>query len=162
MEGTYKPGAAIKIQRGMDGTAENPIRLIADPEATTRPVIDFEGLWEGFTHAGDYWYFYGFDVTRSKDMQKGFQVSGNYNILDQIHAYENGNTGIQLSRLSGSDNFEDWPSYNLSLNCTSYRNYDGGFEDADGFAAKLTIGDGNIFDGCIAYNNADDGWDLLR
>ena len=160
MEGTYKPGAAIKIQRGMDGTAENPIRLIADPEATTRPVIDFEGLWEGFTHAGDYWYFYGFDVTRSKDMQKGFQVSGSYNILDQIHAYENGNTGIQLSRLSGSDNFEDWPSYNLILNCTSYRNYDGGFEDADGFAAKLTIGDGNIFDGCIAYNNADDGWDL--
>ena len=160
MEGTYKPGAALKIQRGMNGTAENPIRLIADPEATTRPVIDFEGLWNGFTHAGDYWYFYGFDITRSKDMQKGFQVSGSYNILDQIHAYENGNTGIQLSRLSGSDNFEDWPSYNLILNCTSYRNHDGGFEDADGFAAKLTVGEGNIFDGCIAYNNADDGWDL--
>ena len=160
MEGTYKPGAALKIARGMDGTAENPIRLIADPEATTRPVIDFEGLWNGFTHAGDYWYFYGFDITGSKDMQKGFQISGSYNILDQIHAYENGNTGIQLSRLSGSDSYADWPSYNLILNCTSYRNHDGGFEDADGFAAKLTVGPGNIFDGCIAYHNADDGWDL--
>ena len=160
MEGTYKPGAALKIQRGMDGTEDAMIRLIADPEAETRPVIDFEGLYAGFTHGGDYWYFYGFDVTGSMDMQKGFQVSGDHNVLDQIHTYRNGNTGIQLSRLSGSDTNEDWPSYNLILNCTSYCNFDSGFEDADGFAAKLTIGEGNVFDGCIAYNNADDGWDL--
>ena len=160
MEGTYKPGTALKIQRGMDGTADEPIRLIADPEAKTRPVIDFEELYAGLTHGGDYWYFYGFDVTGSSDMQKGFQVSGNYNVLDQIHTYENGNTGIQICRLSGSDLFEDWPHDNLILNCTSYRNFDSGFEDADGFAAKLTVGNGNVFDGCIAYNNADDGWDL--
>lgn len=160
MEGTYKLNTALKIQRGMDGTPENPIRMIADPEATTRPVIDFQRLYDGFTHAGNYWYFYGFDVARSKDGQKGFQISGNYNVLDQIHTYENGNTGIQLTRLNGADLKDDWPSYNLILNCTSYRNYDLGFEDADGFAAKLTVGEGNVFDGCIAYNNADDGWDL--
>ena len=46
------------------------------------------------------------------------------------------------------------------LNCTSYGNADKGYEDADGFAAKLTVGEGNVFDGCVAYNNADDGWDL--
>jgi hypothetical protein len=33
-------------------------------------------------------------------------------------------------------------------------------ENADGFAAKLTCGEGNVFDGCISYNNSDDGWDL--
>ena len=54
-----------------------------------------------------------------------------------------------------------WPAYNLILNCTSYGNADAGYEDADGFAAKLTVGDGNVFDGCISYNNADDGWDLF-
>ena len=160
MEGTYKMVSALKIERGMNGTAENPIRMIADPEAKTRPVLDFQKLYSGFTHGGNYWYFYGFDVTGSVNMQKGFQVSGHYNVLDQIHAYENGNTGIQICRLSGSDKFEDWPSYNLILNCTSYRNYDSGMEDADGFAAKLTVGEGNVFDGCVAYNNADDGWDL--
>lgn len=160
MEGTYKMSSALKIQRGIDGTEDNPIRMIADPEATTRPVLDFQGLYDGFTHGGDYWYFYGFDVTGSADKQKGFQISGNYNVLDQIHAYYNGNTGIQLSRYSGNDLYEDWPCHNLILNCTSYCNFDAGFEDADGFAAKLTIGDGNVFDGCIAYNNADDGWDL--
>ncbi len=160
MEGTYKLISALTIERGNNGTADAMIRLIADPEAKTRPVLDFQGLYSGLTHAGNYWYFYGFDVTRSADMQKGFQVSGNYNVLDQIHAYENGNTGIQICRYKGGDLYEDWPSYNLILNCTSYRNYDSGFEDADGFAAKLTVGDGNVFDGCIAYNNADDGWDL--
>ena len=34
-------------------------------------------------------------------------------------------------------------------------------ENADGFAAKLTCGEGNVFDGCMAYNNSDDGWDLF-
>ena len=160
MEGTYKPGTSLKIQRGMDGREDAMIRLIADPEATTRPVIDFEGKYSGFTIGGDYWYFYGFDVTRSMNKVKGIQVSGNYNVLDQIHAYYNGDTGIQISRLVASDGKEDWPSYNLILNCTSYCNFDEGFEDADGFAAKLTVGEGNVFDGCIAYNNADDGWDL--
>ena len=162
MEGTYKFDTALKVQRGMDGTPDAYISLIADPEAQTRPVFDFQKLpgANGFIHGGDYWYFYGFDVTNSPDMKNGFQVSGSYNILDQINAYENGNTGIQITRLSGSDLMPDWPSHNLILNCTSYRNYDSGFEDADGFAAKLTVGEGNVFDGCIAYNNADDGWDL--
>ena len=154
MEGSFT------IARGNNGTKDNPIRLIADPEAKTRPVIDFQKLFSGLTLGGDYWYFYGFDITGSSNGQKGLQVSGNYNVLDQIHAYENGNTGIQISRLSGSDLYEDWPSHNLILNCTSYNNFDSGFEDADGFAAKLTVGDGNVFDGCVAYNNADDGWDL--
>lgn len=160
MEGTYKLESTLRIQRGMNGTAEKPIRMIADPQAATRPVLDFQRLCAGIVHGGDYWYFFGFDVTNSADAQKGFQVSGDHNVLDQIHAYYNGNTGIQISRYSGSDQFADWPAYNLILNCTSYCNYDKGFEDADGFAAKLTIGEGNVFDGCVAYNNADDGWDL--
>ena len=160
MEGTYLLSKTVKIQRGMDGEDGNPIKMIADPEANSRPVFDFQGLVAGIVHGGDYWYFSGFDVTRSANMQKGFQVSGNYNVLDGINAYYNGNTGIQISRYSGYDLFEDWPAYNLILNCTSYCNYDAGFEDADGFAAKLTVGEGNVFDGCIAYNNADDGWDL--
>ena len=160
MEGTYNMTGVLRIQRGMNGTEDAPIRMIADPQAATRPVLDFQRQSAGIVHGGDYWYFYGFDVTNSADGQKGFQVSGDYNVLDQIHAYYNGNTGIQISRYSGSDLFEDWPAYNLILNCTSYCNYDKGFEDADGFAAKLTIGEGNVFDGCVAYNNADDGWDL--
>lgn len=160
LEGTYKLRAALRVQRGMDGTEEAPIRMIADPLGDSRPVLDFQGLSAGIVHGGDWWYFAGFDVTNTEATQKGFQVSGSHNVLDQIHAYRNGSTGIQISRYSGYDLPEQWPSHNRILNCDSYLNVDPGEEDADGFAAKLTCGEGNVFDGCVAYMNADDGWDL--
>ncbi|MBR6753096.1 MAG: right-handed parallel beta-helix repeat-containing protein [Clostridia bacterium] len=159
-EGTYNFVSPLRIPHGMDGTATQPIRMVADPEAGSRPVLDFKGLTAGIIHGGDYWYFCGFDVTGAANGQKGFQVSGHYNTLENIHTYHNGNTGIQISRYAGSDPVSEWPSHNLILNCTSWGNADAGYEDADGFAAKLTSGEGNVFDGCVAYNNADDGFDL--
>lgn len=161
MEGTYALSSTVVINRGIDGTEDAKIYMIADPEANSRPVLDFQGKCAGMTLAGDYWYFKGFDVTNSANGQKGIQVSGSYNTLDNLRTYKNGNTGLQISRYLGTDNWEDWPSHNLILNCTSYLNADAGYEDADGFAAKLTIADGNVFDGCIAAYNADDGWDLF-
>lgn len=160
-EGTYHLSQTVKVERGINGTADAMIYMIADPDATTRPVFDFGENCAGMILAGDYWYFQGFDVTRSADAQKGIQVSGNHNTLDRIQAYRNGNTGIQISRYLGTDRFDQWPSDNLILNCSSYLNADKGYEDADGFAAKLTAGEGNVFDGCIAAYNADDGWDLF-
>lgn len=160
-EGTYNLFSTVKVERGINGTADAMIYMIADPEAGSRPVFDFGGKCAGMILAGDYWYFQGFDVTRSADAQKGIQVSGNHNILDRIKAYKNGNTGIQISRYLGTDQFNQWPAYNTILNCSSYLNADKGYEDADGFAAKLTVGQGNVFDGCIAAYNADDGWDLF-
>ena len=159
-EGRYNMLEPLRIPHGIDGTEDAPIRMIADPDAATRPVIDFQGLSAGVIHGGDYWYFSGFDVTGAANGQKGFQVSGHYNVLERIDAYYNGNTGIQISRYAASDPVSDWPSHNLILNCTSYGNADAGYEDADGFAAKLTCGEGNVFDGCIAHHNADDGYDL--
>ena len=161
MEGTYNLSSTVTVERGIDGTADKMIYLMADPKAKTRPVLDFGKNCAGMVLAGDYWYFQGFDVTHSANGQKGVQVSGCNNVLDDIKTYRNGNTGIQISRYKGTDLFEDWPADNLILNCTSYLNADAGYEDADGFAAKLTVGNGNVFDGCIAAYNADDGWDLF-
>ena len=159
--GKYSLSSTIKTERGHSGTADSNIVMMADPNATERPVLDFNWTCAGMVLAGDYWYFKGFDVTHSADALKGVQVSGSHNVLDQINTYHNGNTGIQISRYLSSDTWDNWPSYNLILNCTSYGNADKGYEDADGFAAKLTVADGNVFDGCISYNNADDGWDLF-
>ena len=159
MEGRYLLSRTVTIQRGIDGTEEAPISMIAD--AGARPILDFQGICAGVVHVGNWWYFRGFDVTNSQNGQKGFQVSGDHNVLDQVNTYHNGNTGIQISRYDSTETtIAQWPSYNLIRNCTSYGNADAGYEDADGFAAKLTCGEGNVFDGCVAYNNADDGWDL--
>ena len=159
--GVYNLTSTIKVERGIDGTKEQMIYLIADPSDSQRPVFDFNRACAGMIFAGDYWYCQGFDVTNTQDTQKGIQISGSNCVFDNIQAYHNGNTGIQVSRYLTTDEREDWPSNDLILNCTSYGNADIGYEDADGFAAKLTVGEGIVFDGCIAYNNADDGWDLF-
>ncbi|WP_321388935.1 LPXTG cell wall anchor domain-containing protein [uncultured Enterococcus sp.] len=159
--GNYTFDKKLTIQKGVNGTAEQPITLVAEKnEAGLRPVLDFTGKGGGLSHWGNYWIYRGFDVTGASDMSKGIEVSGHYNWLEDIQTYRNGNTGIQISG-SATDTINEWPSYNTIKNCTSYENADTGFEDADGFAAKITTGPGNVFDGCIAYHNADDGWDLF-
>ncbi len=156
--GTYNLSSTVKVDRGIDGTPDKPIRMVAEGG---RAIFDFGQKCAGFIFAGNYWNVNGIDCTRSANSQKGIQVSGSHITLEDIRTYENGNTGIQVSRYLSTDDRDLWPSYDLILNCTSYSNADAGYEDADGFAAKLTCGEGIVFDGCIAYNNADDGWDLF-
>lgn len=159
-EGVYHLTEKINVPRGCSGTEKSPVYLIADPEAASRPVLDFGGIAAGMTLGGDWWVVRGLDVCRTSDGNKGIQLSGNHCVLEDINAYRNGNTGIQISRLKSTDMYEDWPHDNLVINCTSFLNADKGYEDADGFAAKLTVGDNNVFDGCLAAYNADDGFDL--
>ena len=161
LSGTYNLESTVTVQPGIDGTADKPIILMADPDGDSRPVFDFGRNCEGMVFGGDYWYVQGFDVTNSANGKDGVRLGGSHCTMDNLRTYHNGNTGLQISRFATTDTREEWPSYNLILNCTSFGNADEGYEDADGFAAKLTIGDGNVFDGCIAYNNADDGWDLF-
>lgn len=157
-EGVYKRSSPLVINKYNDGTKDAMKVLEAAPG--TRPVIDFDKKSEGVILGGSYWHVKGIDFARSADNTKGFTVGGSHNIVEDSRFYENGDTGLQISRTDGSDNRADWPSYNLILNSTSFDNRDPSENNADGFAAKLTVGEGNIFRGCIAHNNIDDGWDL--
>jgi len=160
-EGTYNLESSVTIARGNSGTADSPITIMVDPSATSKPIFDFGKVGGGFCIAGDYWYAKGFDVTNTAPGVRGIQISGDNNTLDGVNSYNNGNAGVQLSRMYSTDSFDAWPANNLILNCTAHNNDDPTHGDADGFAAKLTCGPGNVFRGCIAYNNADDGWDLF-
>jgi len=166
MEGTYYPAAGLVIQRGNSGKAAKDGRkavykeLLADPQAKTRPVINFSTAKGGMTVWGDWWHMKGFDVTATPGDIKGIQVGGSHNIMEQINTYENGDTGMQISGNS-TEPQEKWPEDDLILNCTSWGNCDPAQNNADGFAAKLTCREGNVFRGCISYSNIDDGWDLF-
>ncbi len=161
LEGTYEITAGnVTVEKGNDGTADAIKTLRSHPDNQTRPVINFLDKGTGMKLWGNYWHYYGFDVTRTKDKNKGIQLGGHYCVLENVNAYANGDTGIQVSGKS-ADSYELWPSNNLILNCTSYSNRDSSEEDADGFGAKLYIGENNIFRGCLAYCNIDDGWDLF-
>ena len=109
---------------------------------------------------GNYWYIANITIKGAAD--NGMMVSGSHNVIEGCIFDGNRDTGLQISRRSSSvTDYKDWPSYNTILNCTSKNNCDPAtYENADGFAAKLTCGDGNVFDGCISHNNSDDGWDL--
>ena len=159
-EGHYVRNSPLVIEKYNDGTEENRKVLKADPQAATRPIIDFDKQSEGVVHSGDYWHVIGIDFARSAGNTKGYTVGGNHNIIENVAVYEHGDTGLQISRTDQSNNIEDWPSHNLILNSISFDNRDPSENNADGFAAKLTVGEGNIFRGTVAHNNIDDGWDL--
>lgn len=157
-DGQYVRNQKLDIKKYNDGTA-NAMKTLKAAEGA-RPVIDFDKKSEGVVLSGNYWHIIGLDFARSAGNTKGFTVGGSHNMIELCRFYEHGDTGLQISRTDNSTNIADWPSYNLILNSTSFANRDPSDNNADGFAAKLTSGVGNVFRGAIAYNNVDDGWDL--
>ncbi|MGN1412141.1 MAG: dockerin type I domain-containing protein [Oscillospiraceae bacterium] len=162
--GTYNFSETILIDENNCGTADAYKTIMAYPGDTV--VWDFSALTvdpsnRGVVLDGDYWHFYGFEITKAGD--NGMLLSGNNNVIQMMIFNNNQDTGLQISRYNTNNaTIDTWPSNNLILNCTSKNNCDDEtMENADGFAAKLTCGEGNIFDGCMSYNNSDDGWDLF-
>ncbi len=157
------------------------IYMVADVDENGDPVkvvLNGQRKYSVLTQGASYWVFKDFEVVGSSGT--GFQVSGNYNLVQNVKLHDNLSTGLQISRFASGDriperngaepsidgdlkitDWGDWPCNNIILNCESYRNYDSGYGGADGFGAKETCGAGNIFDGCAAYWNSDDGWDLF-
>lgn len=163
--GDYEMAYNQRIIIDIDGTFDKPITIKnADPtqKATLKFYdMEFSSLNRGVQIYGDHFIWDGVDIAGAGD--NGLYIGGSYNVVQNCEFYDNRDTGLQLGRsYSDYNNINQWPHYNLIKNCTSYNNYDNETygENADGFAAKLTVGYGNVFDGCIAYRNSDDGWDL--
>ena len=167
----YNNKAIAITNSGAPGKNISFINAALDPKSgytgtETKVTLDFSDMEflnnnRGVLIYGNYIYWYGIDICGAGD--NGMYIGGSYNTVEYCEFYNNRDTGLQLGReLSAQTSINQWPSYNLIKNCTSHNNYDDETygENADGFAAKLTIGYGNVFDGCIAYRNSDDGWDL--
>ena len=153
------PTSTIVLSK--NGTSSAMIHLFAYENET--PVIQFDNIENstsrGIVLDGDYWYVKGITIEKAGD--NGMLLSGNHNTIEECVFRYNHDSGLQLSRYNTSDNnINLWPSYNLILNCEAHDNMDSDNEDADGFAAKLTCGYGNVFRGCVSHHNVDDGWDL--
>lgn len=160
--GIYSIASTIFITRENSGTKANLKHIEAYSDEI--PIFDFSAQREinenkGIVLDGFYWYFKGITIRKAGD--NGMLLSGNNNIIDNCIFEKNRDSGLQISRYYADyTSIAQWPSNNLILNCESFDNKDSLAENADGFAAKLTCGQGNIFRGCISHNNSDDGWDL--
>ncbi|MET7328502.1 carbohydrate-binding protein [Nonomuraea sp. NPDC005650] len=159
--GTYNFSSTVTIAAGNNGTSSARKKLSAYPGET--PILNFSAQSEdsanrGLALNGSYWHVYGIIVERAGD--NGIFVGGSNNIIERTETRFNRDTGLQLSRIASDTPRDQWPANNLILSALSHDNADSDGEDADGFAAKLTVGSGNVFRYCVSRNNIDDGWDL--
>ncbi|MHC3467476.1 carbohydrate-binding protein [Streptomyces sp. 7R007] len=159
--GTYNYSSTVTIPAGSDGTSSARTTLSAYPGE--KPVLDFSAQSESSSNRGlqlfaNYWHLYGLTVQHAGD--NGIYVGGSNNVVERTVTAYNHDTGLQLGRIASSTPSSQWPSNNLVVSSESHDNADSDGEDADGFAAKLTTGTGNVFRYDVSHNNIDDGWDL--
>ena len=163
--GTYLYDARVNISNC--GTREKPITLMC---AEGRAVLDFSAMpyhkhsdnpQQGVRLTASYWHFYRIDICNASDnglliereSTQGYpENQAHDNLIEQCNFYRNGDTGLQMKNLA---------AFNRVVNCDAYLNCDEGQGDADGFAPKISVGDGNYFYGCRAWANSDDGWDVF-
>lgn len=117
---------------------------------------DGKAVIHGLQLDASYWHIKGITVT-----DKSLRVQGSHNLIENVTAYRNDDTGIQIS--SPPDVGRPlWASYNRVVNSESFSNEDPGKINADGFAVKMRVGEGNRLEGCYSYDNIDDGFDLFN
>ncbi|MFI6577501.1 polysaccharide lyase family 1 protein [Nocardiopsis sp. NPDC050513] len=160
--GTYDLSETVHIEPGNDGLSGDRNELFAYPGET--PVLNFSAQSEdssnrGLAIGGDWWHVNGVIVEHAGD--NGILLGGNDNVIERVTTRYNHDSGLQLSRYTAGAPRSEWPSNNLIVSSVSHDNADSDGEDADGFAPKLTVGEGNVFRYTVAYNNIDDGYDLF-
>lgn len=150
------------------GTVGKYIHYINYPGET--PVFDYSDVKPAgmrvaaFYVTGSFIHLKGFEVTgvqvtiKTHTQSECFENHGSNNIYEQLSMHDGMAIGFYL--LEGSDN--------LILNCDAYRNWDyfsenGRGGNTDGFGCHPRAGSkNNIFRGCRAWFNSDDGYDLIN
>lgn len=135
-----------------------------------KPVFDFSEVKPdnqrviAFNVTGSWIHLKGFEVVgvqvtiKTHTQSECFHNEGSNNLYEQLAMHDGQGIGFYLTR--GSDN--------LVLNCDAYRNWDytsegGRGGNADGFGCHPQPGStGNVFRGCRAWFNSDDGYDCIR
>ncbi|MTD28067.1 right-handed parallel beta-helix repeat-containing protein [Erwinia sorbitola] len=113
-------------------------------------------VFNGLKLDGSYWHIQGITVT-----QKSFHIAGSHNHIDRVRAHHADDTGIWVASPDGIGRAL-WASHNLISNAESWGNQDPGRKNADGFAVKMRVGEGNRLVNCYSHDNIDDGFDLFN
>ncbi len=155
------------------GTSGSPIRYWAYPGET--PVFDFSGISDVTKYSCRQ---VGVRVDANWLHLEGLELKGTLQLNSQNHeswcVYVTGGSNNVFERLDAHHNmgpgfFIQAGGHNTFLNCDSHENEDtltsnGDGQSADGFGCHPDrVGDtGNVFHGCRAWWNSDDGWDFIN
>lgn len=150
------PGGKIVLAPGDYPRSEIP--LTASGSADKLKTLQGEGkaVLHGLLVDASYWHIRDIEVT-----EKSLRVQGSHNLIEGVKAYRNDDTGIQIS---SPENIGRplWASHNRVINAESFANEDPGKINADGFAVKMRVGEGNRLENCYSHDNIDDGFDLFN
>lgn len=154
--GRVSPGGKIILAAGNYPRNEIPVSASGSAEKVTSLQADGKVVIHGLQVDASYWHIKGIEITG-----KSLRIQGSHNLIENVKAYRNDDTGIQIS---SPDNVGRplWASYNRVINSESYGNEDPGKINADGFAVKMRVGEGNRLENCNAHDNIDDGFDLFN
>jgi hypothetical protein len=152
--GTYSMSNKLVITRS--GSPEQPVRLRAYPGEV--PILDgtLNASSDCLVISGNCWRVYGLMITNAG--HNSIRIMRDSNVVERCVSYGARNTGFHIT---GGNGVAMFPASNLFVNCDSIRSFDGPVgSNADGFSAKWSLGPNNVFRGCRAWENSDDGWDL--
>lgn len=159
---------AYVVALDKSGEKDKPITYRAYRDE--KPVFDFsrvkpEGLRVyAFSVTGSWLHVQGIEVTgvqvtiKEHTQSICFESNGSNNVFERLSMHDNQAIGIYHIR--GADN--------LFLNCDAWNNWDNTSEggrggNVDGFGCHPSKGStGNVFRGCRAWFNSDDGFDLIN
>ncbi|WUR15530.1 right-handed parallel beta-helix repeat-containing protein [[Empedobacter] haloabium] len=178
--GTYKYTAGLNacasttdvvnaITLNKSGTDGKRIRYWAYPGE--KPVFDFAAMKDNcrvkaFNVNASWLHLKGLEIKGAPQQPGNLQnneswgiwIKGSRNVFEALDTHHHMGPGLFLAD----------GSYNLVLNVDSHHNYDpysksGAGQNADGFGAHVKANQpGNVFRGCRAWANTDDGFDLIN
>ncbi|TCB99326.1 right-handed parallel beta-helix repeat-containing protein [Kosakonia quasisacchari] len=150
------PGGTINLKAGDYARAEIPLTAsgLRDKQKTLQ--ADGKVVIHGLLVDASYWHIKGIEVT-----DKSLRVQGSHNVIEKMVAWRNDDTGIQISSPENIGRAL-WASHNRVIDSESWGNEDPGKINADGFAVKMRVGDGNRLERCYSHDNIDDGFDLFN
>lgn len=152
------PGGTIYLASGDYEAIEIPLTASGSPGKLKRLTgegedVRFTGM---VSHNANYWQLDHLEVAGERLI-----VHGSHNVFEHIVTHSAPDTGFQITSPADVGRAL-WASHNTVRYSESYNNEDSSGINADGFAAKMRVGEGNTFDHCIAHHNIDDGWDLFN
>ncbi|XTZ38478.1 right-handed parallel beta-helix repeat-containing protein [Salmonella enterica] len=150
------PGGNIVLKAGNYARTEIP--LSASGVKGNNKTLQAEGkvVIHGLLVDANYWHIKDIEVT-----DKSLRIQGSHNLIERVVAWRNDDTGIQISSPEKIGRAL-WASHNRVIDSESWGNEDSGKINADGFAVKMRVGEGNRLERCHAHDNIDDGFDLFN
>ncbi|AAU38349.1 right-handed parallel beta-helix repeat-containing protein [[Mannheimia] succiniciproducens] len=152
------PGGTIQLQPGEYAavTLDTTMSGLKDSPKTLKGIEGKVKFIGEVLHKASFWNMENIEVSGASLI-----VHGSHNNFSHIVTHGAPDTGFQITSPEKIGR-SLWASHNTVTDSISFNNMDDSQINADGFAAKMRIGDGNSFIRCISHHNVDDGWDLFN